>query len=149
MKLDRSVYQTLQNAKIEELNIDLIYELLIHISKGDPGAILVFLPGIGEISKLLRKMDESTFFSRDRYEIYPLHSKLPSLEQRKIFQKPPDGIRKIIVATNIAETSITIDDIVYVVDCGKIKYSGLNIEDNVSTLQTEWIAQANLRQRWD
>lgn len=86
-------------------------------------------------------------FSSSCFEIYPLHSKLPCLEQRKIFRKPPDGVRKIIIATNIAETSITIDDIVYVVDCGRIKYSGLNIEDNVSTLQTEWIAQANLRQR--
>lgn len=119
----------------------------MYICKGEPGAILVFLPGIGEITKLLKKMTESGFFPVSGYAIYPLHSKLPSLEQHKIFQRPPERVRKIILATNIAETSITIDDIVYVIDCGKIKYSGLNIEDNIPTLQTEWISQANLRQR--
>lgn len=96
----------------------------------------------------MKKISESTSnFSRSRIEVYPLHSKLPSLEQHKIFQRPPENVRKIILATNIAETSITIDDIVYVVDCGKIKYSGLNIKENISTLQIEWISQANLRQR--
>lgn len=145
--MDREVYVTLQDSKIEDLNIDLIYEVIKHICKGDPGAILVFLPGMSDITILLKMLTDSGFFPTSRYEIYPLHSKLPSLEQHRIFQRPPEHIRKIIIATNIAETSITIDDIVYVIDSGKIKYNGLNIEENVSTLRTEWISQANLRQR--
>ncbi|KAJ8715102.1 hypothetical protein PYW08_005083 [Mythimna loreyi] len=145
--LSREVYTALQDPRIEDLNIELIYELIVYICKGEPGSILVFLPGIGEITKLLRKMNNNSYFPKSYYDIYPLHSKLPSLEQHKIFQRPPHHVRKIILATNIAETSITIDDVVYVIDCGKIKYNGLNIEENISTLQTEWISQANLRQR--
>lgn len=146
-EISRDVYTVLKDSRIEDLNVELIYELLVYISKGDPGAILVFLPGISEITKLFKKINESSFFSKSHYDIYPVHSKLPSLEQHKIFKRPPEHIRKIILATNIAETSITIDDIVYVIDSGKIKYSGLNVEDNIPTLQTEWVSQANLRQR--
>ncbi|XP_045500588.1 ATP-dependent DNA/RNA helicase DHX36 [Colias croceus] len=141
------VYKTLQDSRIEKLNINLILELLIYICKGDPGAILVFLPGMGEIGKLIRSMETSNQFPSSRYEIYPLHSKLATLEQHKIFDRPPDGIRKIIIATNIAETSITIDDIVYVIDCGRLKISGLNVVKNISTLDIQWVAKANLRQR--
>ncbi|XP_022125421.2 ATP-dependent DNA/RNA helicase DHX36 [Pieris rapae] len=144
--IPRDVYKTLQDPQIEELNIDLIVELLKYICKGEPGAILVFLPGIGDITKLMQCM-EINGFSNGKYEIYPLHSKLASLEQRKIFMKPPIGVRKIILATNIAETSITIDDIVYVVDSGRIKVSGLNVDENISTLKTEWVSKANLHQR--
>ncbi|XP_022822614.1 ATP-dependent RNA helicase DHX36-like [Spodoptera litura] len=146
-QLPREVYTVLKDARIEDLNINIIYELLLYICKGKPGAVLIFLPGIGDITNLLKMIETSNNFPKSRFAIYPLHSKLPSLEQQKIFQRPPDYIRKIILATNIAETSITIDDIVYVIDCGKIKYSGLNIEDNIPTLRTEWVAQANLRQR--
>ncbi|XP_045521855.1 ATP-dependent DNA/RNA helicase DHX36-like isoform X2 [Pieris brassicae] len=144
--IPRDVYKTLQDPQIEELNIDLIVELLKYICKGEPGAILVFLPGIGEITKLMQCMNLNGF-SNEKYEIYPLHSKLATLEQRKIFMRPPLGVRKIILATNIAETSITIDDIVYVVDSGRIKVSGLNVEENISTLKTEWVSKANLHQR--
>ncbi|CAH0400919.1 unnamed protein product [Chilo suppressalis] len=145
--LDRVVYQTLQDHRIEELNIDLIFEVIKYICRGPPGAILVFLPGIGEITKLLRVIQDNESYLGTKCEVHPLHSKLPSLEQNRIFETPPSHIRKIIVATNIAETSITIDDIVYVIDCGKIKYSGLNVEHYFTTLKTEWVSQANLRQR--
>uniref|UniRef100_S4PXP2 RNA helicase n=5 Tax=Pararge aegeria TaxID=116150 RepID=S4PXP2_9NEOP len=147
-ELSNEVYKTLQDCRIESLHLGLIMELLIHIcEKEPPGAILVFLPGMGDIKKLKSIMEDSQQFPPSRFEIYPLHSKLATLEQHKIFARPPEHIRKIIIATNIAETSITIDDVVYVVDCGKIKINGLNIETNISTLSTEWMSQANLRQR--
>ncbi|CAG4942343.1 unnamed protein product [Parnassius apollo] len=145
--LDMNVYKTLQDSRIEDMNLELILELLKYICKGNPGAVLIFLPGIGEISKLLRMMNDTNFFTSNCYEIYPLHSKLPTLEQHKIFERPPENVRKIIIATNIAETSITIDDIIYVIDCGRVKMSGFNVEDNISTLKNEWVSQANLRQR--
>jgi ATP-dependent RNA helicase DHX36 len=57
------------------------------------------------------------------------------------------GVRKIIIATNIAETSITIDDVVYVIDCGKIKLKNFDVDNNITTLRPEWVSLANARQR--
>lgn len=79
--------------------------------------------------------------------IFPLHSLMPTASQREIFKPPSPGTRKVIIATNIAETSITIEDVVYVVDCGKIKIKNFDVDSNTSTLQPEWISLANLKQR--
>lgn len=92
-------------------------------------------------------LTDNPAFPKSCHDIYALHSKLATIDQNKIFERPPNGVRKIILATNIAETSITIDDVVYVVDCGKMKYKGLNVEKNLTTLQTEWVSKANLWQR--
>ena len=53
-----------------------------------------------------------------RYHILPLHSMVPTQDQRKVFLRPPQGVRKIILATNIAETAVTIDDIVCIINSG-------------------------------
>jgi ATP-dependent RNA helicase DHX36 len=79
--------------------------------------------------------------------IHPVHSLMPTATQRAIFQRPPAGTRKVVLATNIAETSITIDDIVFVVDCGKIKITNFDLESNLATLAPQWVSLANARQR--
>lgn len=68
-------------------------------------------------------------------------------EQKKVFTRPPPGMRKIVLATNIAETAITIDDVVYVIDSGKVKEKSYDPFTNVSTLQCGWISKASARQR--
>lgn len=146
--ISREVYNTLTDPRIEDLDKGLVVELLKYIVyQKPPGAILVFLPGIGDITKVMKAMEDCNAFPKSICEIFPLHSKLPTLDQHKIFERPPGHLRKIIIATNIAETSITIDDIVYVIDSGKVKMKGLNVKDNMTTLKTEWVSQANLRQR--
>lgn len=64
-----------------------------------------------------------------------------------MFTRPPPGTRKIVLATNIAETAITIDDVVYVIDSGKVKEKSYDPFTNVSTLQCGWISKASARQR--
>ena len=72
---------------------------------------------------------------------------MPTAQQKSIFLPSPPGIRKIIVATSIAESSITIDDVVYVIDSGKTKESNFDVEKNVRTLQPEWVSVASAKQR--
>lgn len=54
-------------------------------------------------------------------QVLPLHSSISPQEQRRVFERPPGDTRKVVLATNIAETSLTIEDVVYVVDSGKLK----------------------------
>jgi ATP-dependent RNA helicase DHX36 len=79
--------------------------------------------------------------------LLPLHSLLPTSNQREVFDRPPPGKRKIIISTMIAETSVTIDDVVYVVNSGKTKMKDFDPESNIETLQSKWVSQASARQR--
>lgn len=131
----------------EVLNTDLIVELLRYICQQPEGAVLVFLPGWSEISKVNNLIKEDLLLSRRNNLVIPLHSMMPTVNQREVFDKPPPGVRKIILATNIAETSITIDDIVYVINSGWIKMKNYDREGNVQTLLPEWVTLANAKQR--
>ena len=87
------------------------------------------------------------FSDAARFRVLPLHSMVPSAEQRKVFQSPGPGVMKIVLATNIAETAVTIDDIVYVINSGRHKEKSYDAYTAVSTLQTAWISQASAQQR--
>ncbi|KAJ8631029.1 hypothetical protein MRB53_024352 [Persea americana] len=131
------------------IDYDLLEDLISYIDEVYPvGAILVFLPGVAEIYMLLDKLAASyRFGSLSSDWLLPLHSSLAPADQRKVFMSPPENIRKVIVATDIAETSITIDDVVYVIDCGKHKENHYNPQKKMSSMVEDWISQANARQR--
>ena len=144
--LSPTTLASLLHPQAESLNLDLIATLVEHIhTNKPPGAILVFLPGWEDISYLAGLLSSS--FHLPRASVYPLHGSMSPQDQKLIFDRPQSGFRKIVIATNIAESSITIDDIVYVVDSGKAKIKMFDPQKNFATLQPEWISQANAKQR--
>lgn len=132
----------------DKVDLDLVAELIKYIVlKEEDGAILVFLPGWDNISTLHEILISQAMFKSDRFIIIPLHSLMPTVNQTQVFKKTPPGVRKIIIATNIAETSITIDDVVFVIDGGKIKETHFDTQNNISTMAAEWVSKANAKQR--
>lgn len=121
----------------------------IHLSypKGD---ILVFMTGQEDIDAtcfLVKERLEELDAATPPLEILPIHSMLPSEIQAKIFKAVKSDTRKVVVATNIAETSLTIDGIKYVIDCGYYKLKVYNPRMGMDSLQVTPESQANARQR--
>ena len=82
-----------------------------------------------------------------RATIHALHSQLSTSDQQAIFRRAPKGTRKIVVSTNIAETSITIDDVVYVVDAARVKENRYDADRGLATLEEVFVSRAAARQR--
>lgn len=87
-------------------------------------------------------MDSST-----KVHVLPLYSQLPTKEQLKVFETPPEGSRLIVLATNVAETSLTIPGIKYVFDCGRAKEKQYDLTTGVQRFQIDWISKASANQR--
>ena len=116
---------------------------------GGGGAVLIFLPGLKEIETTLTMLADRDEFSgpiQQRW-LLPLHSTLSPEEQMTVFARPPPGITKVVAATNIAETSITIDDVSYVVDTCKLKENRFDPQRRLETLVEDFGSRANLKQR--
>ena len=122
--------------------------LAIHVSMG-PGDILVFMTGQEDIEVTCELIQERLNALNDppKLSILPIYSQMPADLQAKIFDKAAPGVRKVIVATNIAETSLTVDGIMYVVDAGYSKLKVYNPRMGMDTLQITPISQANASQR--
>jgi pre-mRNA-splicing factor ATP-dependent RNA helicase DHX38/PRP16 len=122
--------------------------LSIHVSKG-AGDILVFMTGQEDIEVTCELVQERLNALNDppKLSILPIYSQMPADLQAKIFDKAAPGVRKCIVATNIAETSLTVDGIMYVVDSGYSKLKVYNPKMGMDTLQITPISQANANQR--
>ena len=108
----------------EELQTDLflILELLEYLYENtgpQKGAVLVFLTGWADISELSEMLQAHEIFGKTKYaEIFQLHSMIETRKQRQAFKILPSEKMKIVLSTNIAETSLTIPDVVFVIDCG-------------------------------
>ncbi|KAG8082023.1 hypothetical protein GUJ93_ZPchr0014g47055 [Zizania palustris] len=141
--------QNLKRLNEDVIDFDLLEDLIFYIDENyPPGAVLVFVPGVAEIDMLIDRLCASVRFGGASSDwVLPLHSLLAPTDQRKVFLSPPENIRKVIVATDIAETSITIDDVIYVVDTGKHKENRYNPQKKMSSIVEDWISRANAKQR--
>lgn len=131
------------------LDASLITVMQIHLSE-PPGDILLFLTGQEEIDtscEILYERMKSLGSNVPDLLILPIYSALPSEMQSKIFDPAPPGARKVIIATNIAETSLTIDGIYYVVDPGFVKQNAYDPRLGMDSLIVTPISQAQARQR--
>uniref|UniRef100_A0AAV1SZW2 RNA helicase n=1 Tax=Peronospora matthiolae TaxID=2874970 RepID=A0AAV1SZW2_9STRA len=143
-------------ARIDDSKID--YDLIVHLvrflvlekiqcASSNHGAILVFLPGTAEIRRLLEMLTHGSGELSSKVWALPLHGSLSGADQAVVFKSAPAGKTKIIVSTNIAETSITIDDITAVIDSGKVKEMVYDSQTQRSQLLDCWASRAACDQR--
>lgn len=123
--------------------------LSIHASES-PGDILLFLTGREEIDDAIDLLsDRITDLSpnQDTLTLLPLYAGLPTEDQALIFQPAPPSTRKVIISTNIAEASVTIDHIAFVIDCGYVKLRTYNASIGIETLNVVPVSRASATQR--
>jgi HrpA-like RNA helicase len=112
------------------------------------GAVLVFFHGWDEIQRTAEAIRSHPFLGEGgRVLPLPLHSQVPSAEQRRVFKRPPAGVTKVVLATNIAETSLTIEDVVYVIDTGTVREKNYDAYTGCASLAPTWVSRASARQR--
>ena len=145
---ETTVFSDKENALIP---FGLIVSTIAHIAKTtQEGAILVFVPGLEEIVRVERDLKLSNLgidlTDTSRFKIYMLHSSIAATQQT-IFEPVPDGCRKIIISTNIAETSVTIPDVQHVVDTGKLREKRYDQIRRITMLACTWVSKSNSKQR--
>ncbi|KAL9639561.1 MAG: hypothetical protein Q9164_000838, partial [Protoblastenia rupestris] len=131
------------------LDAALVTVMQIHLTE-PPGDILLFLTGQEEIDtscEILYERMKALGPSVPELIILPVYSALPSEMQSRIFEPAPPGSRKVVIATNIAETSITIDQIYYVIDPGFVKQNAYDPKLGMDSLVVTPISQAQAKQR--
>ncbi|XP_041969908.1 probable ATP-dependent RNA helicase spindle-E isoform X2 [Aricia agestis] len=124
-------------------------------SEADLPSVLIFLPGIHEIEELYNCLTDTSLRTRlvdatcasYKWWVLPLHSTITADEQVRVFQRAAPGHRKIILSTNIAESSITVPDIKYVIDFCLMKVLVADQNTNFTSLQLAWASKTNCEQR--
>ncbi|XP_063953335.1 ATP-dependent RNA helicase dhx29-like [Lytechinus pictus] len=152
-KYSKRTRQVITRLNPDTINMDLILELLSYLEQvplfqSVEGAVLIFMPGLAQIQQLYELLQADPNFSNtDRYILLALHSVLSSDDQSTAFTVPPPGVRKIVIATNIAETGITIPDVVFVIDAGRVKENRYNERSQMSSLEEMYVSKASAKQR--
>ncbi|KAF9870135.1 helicase associated domain-containing protein [Colletotrichum karsti] len=130
-----------------EKAISTVFDIHENEKEGD---ILVFLTGREEIDNACQAVADRLLDMKShdqKLQALPLYAGLTTEQQMYVFDKPPEGTRKVVFATNIAEASITIDGIVYVVDCGFAKLRAYNPRTGIEALTSTAISKASANQR--
>ncbi|KNC34771.1 hypothetical protein FF38_01968 [Lucilia cuprina] len=119
------------------------------VDENNKTSILIFLPGINEIEQMCKKLEQLKDTDNNQVRLCPirLHSIISPDEQVRVFNRPPPGYRKVILATNIAESSITVPDVKYVIDFCLTKLLVTDTSTNFTKLEIQWASRANCRQR--
>ncbi|CCW61993.1 unnamed protein product [Phytomonas sp. EM1] len=147
-KLRDTVFNDVERDAEATVPYELICKLIVYLhekERSSSGSILVFLPGWAAITRVQSMLYRLPTY-RELY-ILMLHSSLTSSEQQRVFLPAPKRYRKVVLATSIAETSITIDDVIYVIDSGLVKGTLYDPSSNLSSLKATLIAKANGKQR--
>ncbi|XP_017872543.1 PREDICTED: DExH-box ATP-dependent RNA helicase DExH2 [Drosophila arizonae] len=133
---------------INEMDIDnsLIVSLLqVLLLMGMKGAVIVYLPGYQDMTKLMDQLQ--TALPTDLIKVLLLHSQVDSQRQRDVFREYPNVQLKVVLSTNIGQTSITIPDLLYVIDTGRVKMKTYDPSTSASHLACTWISKADAQQR--
>ncbi|XP_035673880.1 probable ATP-dependent RNA helicase DHX34 [Branchiostoma floridae] len=144
------IKQEEQTSKSERLDPRPYLRVMQRIDHKYPGTergdLLIFLSGMSEITAVV---EAGRLYAQQtkRWIVLPLHSTLSIEEQDKVFDIAPEGVRKCIVSTNIAETSITIDGVRFICDSGKVKEMSYDPGAKMQRLQEFWISRASAEQR--
>jgi len=125
--------------------LDAVDRVLQIEKSGKPGDILIFMPGKSEISEVIKEVEFLNIKHNFNLITVPVHAELPIEEQEKIFA--PTLQRKVVVSTNVAETSITVPNVVFVIDSGLVRQMDYNPTTQIKTLVLKEHAQKGLEQR--
>eukprot|EP00931_Biecheleriopsis_adriatica_P004603 TRINITY_DN106246_c0_g1_i1.p1 TRINITY_DN106246_c0_g1~~TRINITY_DN106246_c0_g1_i1.p1 ORF type:complete len:1504 (-),score=385.33 TRINITY_DN106246_c0_g1_i1:4-4470(-) len=134
--------------KLAEETIVKVYPQLFEFSEDDEvgvGSVLCFLPGWAEIKRLADRLETSPHAGK--LWVLKLHSTVTKEEQQQIFEEAPEGKVKVVLGTNIAESSVTINDVRVVIDAGLHRELSYDPRRRMSSLDTVWICQSNAVQR--
>lgn len=143
----------LQYMNPNKINMELLLDLIYYLDKSPQfasmdGAVLVFLPGLAHIQQLYDLLStDKRFKDKNRYRLVALHSTLSSKDQAAAFTVPPAGVRKVVLSTNIAETGVTIPDVLFVIDSGKTKENKYHESSQMSSLVETFVSKASALQR--
>ncbi len=137
-----------ESDEVEQSLPGAIADAAVELWREGPGDILVFLPGEREIRDTmedLRKAHQRSPLCRGSFELLPLFSRLSAGDQEKVFSTS-NGLR-MVLATNVAETSLTVPGVRYVIDTGRARVKRYRYRNKVEQLQVEWVSQAAANQR--
>lgn len=133
----------------DRINYALIAQTVRYIDEDlgkQEGGILIFLPGTMEIRRTIEAIQRLPSGAQ-RFYTLPLHASLTPRDQKAVFPPAPQGKRKVVCATNVAETSITIPDITAVIDTGRVKETSYAPESDMVRLLETWASRAACKQR--